>query len=90
VFIAGGGTGTGGAAASLFSDANGVSWGTAGSVVTATVATNYAAASHTHTWDPVVEWYRGVAVSASPPSPEIQYSDWTTARTGYWAWISIP
>jgi hypothetical protein len=82
--------GGGSAAASFFSDGGGVSWGTAGSVVTATVKTDYAASTHTHTWSPAVEWYRGVAVSASPPSPEIQYSDWTTAGTGYWGWISIP
>lgn len=82
--------GSSGGAASFFSNAGGVSFGTAGSVVTATVVTDYAPSSHTHTWDPVVEWYRGVAVSASPPSPEIQYSDWTTARTGYWGWVSLP
>jgi hypothetical protein len=61
-------------------------------VITATVATDYAASTHTHSSsiDRAVEWYRGVAVSASPPTPEIQYSDWVTGGSGYFGWVSIP
>lgn len=92
--IIGGAGGTGGAAASLFSNANGVSWGTSGTVVTATVATNYAAAVHTHPYavtDRSAFWAQGgIAVSTAAPSPEAQYSDWVAGSSGYWGWIQIP
>jgi hypothetical protein len=91
---AGGGTGTAGAAF-LFSDSNGVSWGTAGSVVTATVRTDYASSTHTHgqylATDRAGVWSNlGVSLGTTATIAGVQYTDWVAGTPGYFMWIRIP
>jgi hypothetical protein len=94
IFNAGGGTGTGGAA-SLFSNSNGVSWGTAGTVVTATVRTDYASSTHTHgqylATDRAGVWSNlGVSLGTTATIAGVQYTDWVAGTPGYFMWIRIP
>lgn len=83
---AAGATASGGAAASYFQNANNVSFGTAGSVVTATASfagtfTTY----RSNAWSNM-----GVWVGTGSPGSGIVYSDWSGGAAGYWLWLRIP
>lgn len=100
---AAGATATGTAAFAL-ANSNGVSWGTSGSVVTATVATNYAASVHTHDYaatththsqylvsDRSAVWADlGVSLGTTATIAGVQYTDWVAGTPGYFMWIRIP
>lgn len=73
--------------ASYFSNANNVSWGTAGTVVTASASYTWAhvAPARGDAWEEL-----GVWVSSASATDPVEYSQWVAGSSGHWGWIQLP
>lgn len=69
-----------------FSNANNVSFGTAGMYVTATASYGHVAPAGSVAWSEM-----GVWVAIGSPTNPCQYSQWVAnTNAGYWGWIQLP
>jgi hypothetical protein len=70
---------------SSFANANNVTFGSAGTVVTASASYAHVAPPATSAWSEMGAW-----VGTGSPGAGVQYSQWLAGSTGYWMWVKIP